>query len=690
MATAEWETKWPQFMPRGAHKNHPTYGWEVKRDNTGIKFIKFNSGVYVYFKTYAQDVMTLQTGTCDAIFCFEGHTPISTADGIRTIAELDVGCYVFSQSGSLNRVDKIYSRRATSIRRLLSNGEFIDATPDHRIWVDHYGWKPLSTLTPKDSLGKQKEWQKKRLLNLVERSIRATQRVHGNNTNTSKGIAQAIIAIYILRSIKSFVEKSLLILWFTIKMKTQRTIRLIIWPLYRRLSTRACIKNESGPLGSSGSANIKSAFTAEPISQLEPPKKLQQKFVLNGVGEYLREQLKSVFFAVKYLFSPLTQCNTFVLDGALPRGEREVFCLNVNKEHNFQVCGIIGKNCDEELPEEHYNELIFRISASNGYFHMVFTATLGQDFWRRCMEPSSKEEEALPHARKWCVSLYECKEYEDGTPSIWTDKRIQEVKDRCLNEKEVLKRVYGRFVYEGGGRKFEHFDIKRHMQAPHFLPKSWFIYAGVDIGTGGENNHPAAIAFVGVSPDHTKGRVFLCWRGDKEETTAGDILEKYNQMVLDHKLTITACFYDWASRDFELIQQRAGGSFQKADKSHETGEHMLNTLFKNNRLLIYDNDELQKLATELTTLKNSTNKRKAKDDLIDALRYAVTKIPWNWEDIAGVPQEIEQPKMKLMTAEEELAHQIDERRKLFKTENDNENQRIEDEIAEWNQAYDGY
>ena len=161
-------------------------------------------------------------------------------------------------------------------------------------------------------------------------------------------------------------------------------------------------------------------------------------------------------------------------------------------------------------------------------------------------------------------------------------------------------------------------------------------------------------------------------------------------MVLDHKLTITACFYDWASRDFELIQQRAGGSFQKADKSHETGEHMLNTLFKNNRLLIYDNDELQKLATELTTLKNSTNKRKAKDDLIDALRYAVTKIPWNWEDIAGVPQEIEQPKMKLMTAEEELAHQIDERRKLFKTENDNENQRIEDEIAEWNQAYDGY
>jgi len=29
--------------------------------------------------------------------------------------------------------------------------------------------------------------------------------------------------------------------------------------------------------------------------------------------------------------------------------------------------------CDEELPIELYDELTFRISASDGYFHMVFT-----------------------------------------------------------------------------------------------------------------------------------------------------------------------------------------------------------------------------------------------------------------------------------------------------------------------------
>jgi phage terminase large subunit-like protein len=38
--------------------------------------------------------------------------------------------------------------------------------------------------------------------------------------------------------------------------------------------------------------------------------------------------------------------------------------------------------CDEELPEELY-ELIARLNATDGYIHMVFTATLGQDFWRR-------------------------------------------------------------------------------------------------------------------------------------------------------------------------------------------------------------------------------------------------------------------------------------------------------------------
>jgi len=51
--------------------------------------------------------------------------------------------------------------------------------------------------------------------------------------------------------------------------------------------------------------------------------------------------------------------------------------------------------------------------------------------------------EALPEAKKWCVSLYECKEYEDGSLSHWTEEKINVVRNRCATANELLKRVYG-------------------------------------------------------------------------------------------------------------------------------------------------------------------------------------------------------------------------------------------------------
>jgi phage terminase large subunit-like protein len=155
--------------------------------------------------------------------------------------------------------------------------------------------------------------------------------------------------------------------------------------------------------------------------------------------------------------------------------------------------------CDEELPVDLYDELIFRISASDGYFHMVFTATLGQEFWRLVMEPGAKEDEKLPEAAKWVVSMYDCQEYEDGSLSHWTDEKIQQVKNRCKTANEILKRVYGKFIMDDNGRKYESFDIKRHMKQPHPLPETWMTYAGIDIGGGGKT-HPGAIVFLKVSP----------------------------------------------------------------------------------------------------------------------------------------------------------------------------------------------
>jgi hypothetical protein len=339
--------------------------------------------------------------------------------------------------------------------------------------------------------------------------------------------------------------------------------------------------------------------------------------------------------------------------------------------------------CDEELPVELYDELIFRISASDGYFHMVFTATLGQDFWKAVVEGKGKHER-LPEAAKWQVSMYDCLLYEDGTPSHWTNEKIQQVKNRCKDTSEILRRVYGRFVVDSG-RKYSQFDMKRHqLSGLEAVPSDWLLYGGVDTGSGGEDNHPAAIAFVAVRPDFRFGRVFLGWRGDDVTTTAGDVVMKF--LAMRGERVMTGQFYDWADKDFFEIAARMGEPFVPAEKSHEKGEEVINVLFKNDMLVIDDDEELQKLAWELSNLRVDTPKRKAKDDFCDALRYAVTRIPWDWSAITGKMPTTE---VSLVTRRKTTPEQqrLEERRARFQ-EQARETERVEDEIAEWNELYE--
>lgn len=293
--------------------------------------------------------------------------------------------------------------------------------------------------------------------------------------------------------------------------------------------------------------------------------------------------------------------------------------------------------CDEELPEEHYNELMFRLSASSGYFHMVFTATLGQEFWRLCMEPEPDETEKLPHAKKWVVSLYDSRFYDDGSKSPWTMEKIKEVESKCSSDLEVQKRVMGKFVMDdASGRIFHAYDPKRHFVKGHDIPDHWMIYAGVDIGSGGQNGHPGAIAFVAVSPDLRKARVIRAWRGDGISTTASDIVKKYIELKKELKRPVVAQFYDWASADFHAIATEMGeGGFLKAEKG-EKGIELVNTLFRNDMLLLYDTDpEVGKLSNELLKVRHSTPKQKRKDDLADATRYAISTIPFDFSGVVG-------------------------------------------------------
>jgi len=338
---------------------------------------------------------------------------------------------------------------------------------------------------------------------------------------------------------------------------------------------------------------------------------------------------------------------------------------------------------DEEMPDHLIDEIMLRTAAVDGYFSMVFTATLGQDVWRRAMEPAKGETEAFPEAFKIQVSMYDCLEFEDGSPGLWTHEKIRIIEQNCRNDAEKARRVYGKFVKDSG-LEFPKYDPSRHFITWHPVPKTWHIFAGADIGGGG-SSHPAAVVFVAVSPDYKEGRVVAGWRGDFGDTTAGDVLTKLQELVSewesDHGVKIVNTYYDWASKDFGTLAARAGVPVTKADKTRKVGINLVNTLFQNDVLKIYDTPELQKLSLELLQLSEDTVKSKRKDDFCDALRYAVASIPWNLECLAPIAKEEKKLTLvKVMSDMEKARRGIEDAGEILRRE-------MESEFAEWNEAY---
>lgn len=307
---------------------------------------------------------------------------------------------------------------------------------------------------------------------------------------------------------------------------------------------------------------------------------------------------------------------------------------------------------DEECPLSHLPEIQSRLNSTDGYLSMVFTATLGQEYWRKTIEGSGAEE-LNPDADKWQITLFDCIEYEDGSASPWTFEKVKRAVLRAasdpqaqgeinraenfkslrkiceaLPDSEVQRRILGRFVYEGG-TKIKSFSRERNVCKRHVIPSDWIIYSSVDYGSGGEDNHPAAMSFLGVSPDFKMGRIFKVRRMDGITTTAQDVLDEY--ILQRGEMTPLVQTYDWSSKDFHTFAMRRGEGFVKADKDHEAGYGTLSTLLKSGMLKFFDDDpEIEKLITEIVTLKATTLKRDAKDDLIDTVRYNCLQVPWDW------------------------------------------------------------
>jgi phage terminase large subunit-like protein len=361
---------------------------------------------------------------------------------------------------------------------------------------------------------------------------------------------------------------------------------------------------------------------------------------------------------------------------------------------NLQAATIHEIFADEELPMHFYDELMFRLTTTEGIFSTGFTPTLNQLFWREAMNTDKN----LPHALKLCVSMYDCLKYEDGSPSrIMTLDKIKLAESRCSSETEKQRRVFGKFVTEEG-RSYFAFDFDKHVVPPKKIT-GWQIVASVDYGSGEESgikktkkNHPAAILFLAVRDDYKKGAVFKCWRGDSQKTTAGDIYNRYADMVKD--MAITTEVYDASSADFGTIATRNGRGFVPANKSRDAGEDLVNTLFKHGMLEIYDDDaENMKLASELMSmmLSNQRGDHKKEDDLADALRYAVMAVPWDLTAI--INKEDDTPRITRPLSDKELLEmQIEERRgngRRYKEESSDWAE-MENDFAYWNSEYEGF
>jgi len=383
------------------------------------------------------------------------------------------------------------------------------------------------------------------------------------------------------------------------------------------------------------------------------------------------------------------------------------FQMYTKSVSSVQAGSVYELFADEELPMPFYDELMFRLTATSGIFTSGFTPTLNQLFWKQAMEGSK----ILPHALKMSVSMYNCLQYEDRTPSrIMNIHKIREAESRCKNETERQRRVFGRFVTESG-RTYYAFEFDRNMVTPYSI-KGWYIYASVDYGSGfdGETahiklskkkNHPSAIVFIAVRPDYKKGAVFKCWRGDNVKTTAGDIFNKYLELTKD--LNITQACYDPGAVDFGTIAERNSVSFTKANKAREAGEDLVNTLFKHRILDIFDDDaENIKLAGELSHIMISAQQGEGKrnDDLADSNRYCCMQIPWDLSVVTEKIQEnirdgnkVDEDKPRPMTEAEFQAAQIKMRRgeDVSKARHKEDNwEELDEEIEEWNEEYGNF
>lgn len=335
--------------------------------------------------------------------------------------------------------------------------------------------------------------------------------------------------------------------------------------------------------------------------------------------------------------------------------------------------------CDEELPLELWPELQMRISspANRGaMFWMVGTPTRGQLYWSKIQSGKIK----LPNCFIKTVSMYDCLVYEDGTKSIWSKADIQRIEQSLPDQREIDIRVHGLFKASLDSISYPTFDSSIHVIKPHSID-DWELWAGLDYGIGGIEAHPSAIVIAAVRPDYEAARIIKLWKGDDGvKRTVDEVIELYLEFCAQYGVEqIENTYYDWACGEMGVIAENKGLSFQKANKSRETGKNLLNSLFKNNMLLIFEQADGShtKFIEEIETLTSSTNKKKSGvDDLVDGSRYCLSNVPFSFANV----------KIKNIN-KEPVKQSVTQGRLTYEEVHGEDLSFIGDEIDEWNGYY---
>ena len=361
--------------------------------------------------------------------------------------------------------------------------------------------------------------------------------------------------------------------------------------------------------------------------------------------------------------------------------------------HSLQASTVYEIFVDEELPFSFYDELVARLRIPRGFFNSGFTATKGQEEWRLAMEEKG-EEELFKTALKKQISLYDCQVKEDGSPGLYDEEAIELAIAECSTHNEVLKRVWGRFV-KAEGLMVPQFDMKRHFVQGHKLnPKSWNIWAGIDPGSGGQA-HPAGIVVVAVNDECTKGRVIKCWRGDKQNTTNTQVLQKFQELTKG--LDVVGTVYDKQCRDLFLQAVALNIPLIPANKARDDGFGIINSLFKHDMLKIYSHsqvDHAHKLKNELMSYSENHSKSKAScpDNLIDPLRYLCMQINWNFDAVIQYNLVQKKDKPKVILSDRDKMIQDMEKGNIDKYLQSADDQAgiLGQELDEWNEYFQEY